>query len=111
MKNEVKNSKAVTKAEILEHLKKYDKIEFIDRGWVDELIFVLDELQQSRTDVQEYGRITVSKNGYTTRSGYLQSHETLLKMYNAISAKLGVSPVDREKWIVKVRINKSHLIK
>lgn len=108
---DVKNSKAITKSEILEHLKKYDRIEFIDRGWVDELLFVLSELQQSRQDVREFGRTTISTNGYSTRSGYLQSHETLLKMFNAISSKLGMSPVDRDKWKVKLVFKKSRLIK
>lgn len=107
----MKNSKAITKPEILEHLKKYDKLDFIDRSWVDELLFVLSELEQSRADVKEHGRTTISKNGYSTRSGYLQSHETLLKMFNAISAKLGMSPADREKWRVKVGIKKHRLIK
>ena len=54
---------------------------------------------------------TISKNGYTTRSGYLQSHETLLKMYNATSSKLGLSPVDRDKWKIKVVFKKSRHIK
>ena len=96
---------------ITAHLKKYNKTELIDSTWIDEMLFVLERLAGSKIDLLKYGAIHKTKTGYSAKSGYLQAYETYLKMYGAISGKLGLSPHDREKWKIEIEKTKSKLIK
>ena len=99
------------KQKIKKHLERFGKTELIDEVWVDEAVWIMGELTKIKKQLKKEGLVHVTQNNYSTKNGYLQTYEALLKSFVAISIKLGMSPKDREKWLAEEKETKNPLIK
>lgn len=96
--------------QIISHLKEYDKLDLIDMTWVGIAVNALEEIDRLAKIVRKEGSTQVTKNGFTSKSGYLQSLETWMKTFNRASEKLGLSPRDREKLKWQKPVEKESII-
>lgn len=85
------------KKQITKHLEDYGKLEEIDATLIDQASFILTQIEDARKQILKHGVVHLTANGYSAKNGYLQAYEALMKSYVAISEKLGMSPLSREK--------------
>ena len=99
------------KKDIEKNINKHGKTEEIDVYWIDEAVYILGKLRDARSLMNKHGMYQETQSGYTQKNAYFQSYESLLKSFATISAKLGMSPKDREKWIKEEEETQNPLIK
>jgi len=92
------NTEKGHKDAILMHLKKYNKLESVDIVLVDEVAFMLTQIDEVKENLRLYGVAQKAKSGWMQKSAYMTIYSDFIKNYLSACNKLGLSPFDRQKW-------------
>ena len=96
----INSRKEVLKEAITAHLEKYQKDIEVFELLIDEAVFTYVEMEQLRTKIEtrEVDKVQVTKTGYSQKSGWMNTYESLLKHFMALATELGLSPKAIDKW-------------
>jgi len=86
------------KGVILAHLEKYQKYITVDESLVNEVAFMLIQIEEVKDKMREDGPAQKAKTGWYQKSAHMQIYSDFIRNYFTACSKLGLSPYDREKW-------------